>query len=260
MRRFYCQKCSLMLPKGEIVCEYCGHINESIYPKFEKVKTARRAILILAAVGILILCHVFMLYPWQYQARRNRKAIMKYARTFYPEAKIVKEYYPTMEFNPTGMPYDRIWFELDGVEFTIAVRDGEVNRDSDGYGFGLLRKEIRENYLNDFFSMRGLSDIVDISFSDYSPYWPQQYAVISDFPGTIRLDILLEHEEDKQTLRDFDWLYDFYCYWREVCPTEGFSIRFCYRISSKTNYTIYCYSTSEIDNEEDFYNLMEYIG
>ena len=260
MKRYNCQKCGLLLPKGEIACGYCGHINESVYAKLEEVKRVRRTVLILAAVGVLILCHVFMLYPWQYQARRNKKAIMSYARTFYPEAKVVKEQYPTMMFNPTGRPYDRIWFELDGVEFYIEARDGKLTGDSDGYGFALLKKEIRENYLNDFFLQRGLPDIADISFSDYSPYWPPQYAAISDFPGTIRLDILLEREENKQTLRDFDWLYDFYCYWRETCPTEGFSIRFCYRTSPKTNYTINCYSTSEIDNEEDFYNLMEYMG
>lgn len=260
MKRYCCQKCSLILPKGEIVCENCGHINESVYSKLEEVKRVRRTILILAAAGVLILCHVFMLYPWQYQARRNRKAIMRYARTFYPEAKVVKEQYPTMKFDPTGMPYDCIWFELDGIEFTIAARDGEVNYDSDGYGFALLRKEIREKYLNGFFSMRGLPDIVDIYFSDYGSYWPQQYAAISSFPGSVRLDILLEREEDKQTLKDFDWLYDFYCYWREVCPTEGFSLRFCYKITSKSNYTINCYSTSKINNEEDLYSLMEYLG
>lgn len=259
--KVFCEKCNQILPKGKIECDKCGYINESLYPKLEKAKARKKVIIILsmvsAAVVVLIICNAMMLYPWQYRARHNRKAILEYARDNYPGAKIVKEYYPTMEFNPTGNPYDAILFEFNGIKFYIRGRNGKVNYNNDGYGFALLANEIRERYLNTFFSWRGLSYDPNINFFNYDNYWPQRDAELNTFPGFIRLDFIFEYESDKQFPRDFDWLYDFYCYWKEVCPTDGFSLRFCYRINKNTFCQLNCDSKSEFANEDDFYSSFE---
>lgn len=260
-----CNNCGKILPKWrtDIVCESCGYVNEHLYYKAKKLRILKRVLIVLAVifviVGTLSVCNCAMLYPWQYQARNNRRAILEYADKNYPEAKIVKENYPTMKFNPTNKPYDVIWFELDGVDFYIKARDGEVDYDDDGYGIALLEKAVREDYLNDFFVQRELSYHVDITFWDYIPPPVEQVVDLKDLTETISLDIVLEYEEDKQTPRDFDWFYDFYCYWKEKCPTEKFSIRFCYKLKRTAVYSLYCDSGSEFDNEEDFYNQFKYI-
>lgn len=264
MKRFSCEKCSGVLPKRNIECVKCGYVNERLYPRVERARKRKKIIVIIAVISIIIAffvsCNAFMLYPWQYQARHNRKAILEYARENYPGAKVADEYYQTIKFNPTNKPFDIIWFELDGIKFYIEARDGKVNYDNDGYGFALIRNEIREKYLNDFFAKRELSYAPKITFSDYYPYWPQKDANLSTFPGSIWLDFVLDYESDKLTPRDFGWFYDFYLYWKEVCPTKGFSLRFCYRIDKNSFYQLHCYSTSEFANEDDFYKRFEYVS
>ncbi len=264
MKRFYCEKCNEILPKGNIECGKCGYVNERLYYKVQRSRTYTKVIIVLAAiaaiVGFLAICNAAMLYPWQYRARHNRRAILTYARENYPEAKIIEEYYPTMKFNPTGDPYDLIWFELDGIEFYIEARDGKVNYDNDGYGVALLVNEIREKYLDNFFLQQGLSYEPDISFLYNDYYWPPRNASLSTFHGSICLDIVLDYDNDKQFPNDYGWFFDFYCYWREVCPTDKFSLRFCYRMRGGKSYQLYCYSSSEFDNEDDFWGQFKYIS
>ncbi|MCH5208631.1 MAG: hypothetical protein J1F04_07075 [Oscillospiraceae bacterium] len=258
-----CKNCGEILPKWrkDIVCERCGYINEHLYYKDKKLRILKRVLTFLSVifviVGTLVVCDKAMLYPWQSHTRSNRKAMLEYAHKNYPEAKIVKENYPSLKFNVTAQPHDVIWFELDGVEFFISARDGKVS--DDRYGVALMEKAVREDYLNDFFVQRGLSYRVGITFYDRIPLPTEQVIDPKNLTETISLDIVLEYEEDKQTPRDFDWFYDFYCYWKEKCPTGKFSIRFCYKIKRGAFYSMYCDSGSEFDSEDDFYNQFKYI-
>lgn len=257
MKQFYCKKCNGVLPKGDSTCDKCGHFNEALYPEIENGRKRRKVIVILSVllglIIVVIICNAAMLFPWQYRARHNRNAIIEYAEKNYPGAEIVEELYPTMKFNPTGNPYDVIWFELNGIEFYIEARDGEVKRQNDGYGIAKIKKEVREKYLQDFFSRKGLSCEPDISFSYDDYYWPTSNASLNTFLGSIHLDFVLGYDESKKFPEDYGWFYDFYCYWKEVCPTKDFSLRFCFRINKNTPFQLWCDSSSKFTGEDDFY-------
>lgn len=255
MKRFACEKCGNILPKGDIICDKCRHSNEQLFHIIIAAKQRQRfvtiLILVISLIALGIIFNVFMLFPWQYQARHNKKAILSYVRDNYPNARIVEEYYPSMKFNPTNKPYDSIVFELNGVQFAVRGRDGKVNEANDDlYGAAVIQKEVREGYLNNFFSQRALEYEADIDFLDY---YPRKTDNLSTFQGNIFLEFRLDHEADKPTSRDLGWLYDFYCYWRNVCPTEDFTLRFYYRISRNSGYELYCYANSQFSNEDEFY-------
>lgn len=262
-----CQSCGKKIGASNRNCPYCQSENPlsdgEITALRLKSKEKRRTFKIIAILTVFVMIAGFCVscsvlpHKWNPTALKNRAAILKYAKANYPGAKIVKEYYPSTKFNPTGDPYDFIWFELDGLQFFIEARHGECYYYNDGYGYALIQREIRENYLNDFFTSRGLPYEPDIALSYagtgvYEP--PGKDASLDTFPGDIRLDLLLDFEEDKPTPRDFGWFYEFYLYWKEVCPTDGFTIRFCYRINKNSYLNLYCYSTSKFKNADDFYD------
>ncbi len=257
MKRFFCEKCNGILPKGDSTCDKCGHFNESLYHEIENGRKRRKVIfallVLLGLVIVVIICNSAMLFPWQYRARHNRNAILEYAEKNYPGADIVKELYPTMKFNPTGNPYDIIWFEFNETEFYIRARDGEVNSHCDGYGEAKIKKEIREKYLQDFFSRQDFLYEPDIIFLYDKNYFPQKNASLKSFHGSIQLDFVMNYDESKKFPEDYGWFYDFYCYWKEVCPTDGYSLRFCFRINKNTYYQLRCDSKSKFVDKDDFY-------
>lgn len=228
MKRFYCKKCNAALLKWDSTCDKCGYFNESLYPEIEDCKKRRKVIVVLSvllgSVIVVIICNSAMLFPWQYRARHNKKAILEYAEENYPGAEIVEELYPTMKFNPTGVPYDMIRFKLDKIEFYIKARDGEVTGHCDGYGEAKIREEIREKYLRDFFSRQDFMHEPDITFFYDKNYFPQKDASLESFHGSIRLDFVMNYDESKKFPEDYGWFYDFYCYWKEICPTDGYSL------------------------------------
>lgn len=263
MKRFSCEKCGGILSKGSIECGKCGYVNERLYPRVERARKRKKIITISVVSSFFVListsCVILHKYPylWHFAAKRNRAAILEYAEINYPDAGIVAEYYPSAEFNPTNKPYDTIWFELEEINFFIRCRDGKVNeRNDDGYGAAIIQKEIREKYLDNFFLQNGLPNNVQIGFSDY---WPQRNDDLDSFKGLIRLEFELEYNKNNMSTQDFGWFYDFYCYWREVYPTEKFSLRFYYWKDNQTKYLIYCDSASKFDSEEEFYNASKRI-
>lgn len=212
---------------------------------------------IAAMVGVGLILNANLLFPWQAKHRENKKAVLRYAQLNHPNAKLSKANYPSS--NITNDPYDEFFFETDGIRFCILARDGKVGEHGDGYGMALLSKEVHEKYLDAFFIDRGLPNNAELTYYDYYPYWPGKDAEIKSFPGEISLSFVLEYKDDKSTPRDFGWFYDFYCYWKEVCPTKGFSIRFCCWTENGDTYQLYCYSTSEFDGEDEFYNSFKFI-
>lgn len=256
-----CPKCGARL-KAEI-CKNCGSDN-SLYYRTEKFSRPSRLGLIISLVtavaviaGFLASCISCIACPevWSASAKENRIAILEYAKKNYPEAEIVEEYYPSAEFGPTNKPYDAILFDFNGVKFFIRARDGKVNEKSDdGYGAAIMRREIREKYLDDFFRQINLPYNVQIYFSDY---WPQKNDVLDSYKGSIQLEFELEYDDSKTSPQDFAWFYDFYCYWRDICPTQGFTLRFYYWTANQEKYLIYCDSGSKFDSKEEFYSASE---
>lgn len=256
-----CSKCGKRLESE--ICRKCG-FNNSLYYRIEKFsRPSRRGIIIslvtavTVIIGLYASCVSCTACPevWSVSAKKNRAAILEYANKNYPEAKIVEEYYPSAEFNPTNKPYDSIMFDFNGVNFFIWARDGEVNeKNDDGYGAAIIRQEIREKYLDDFFHQLNIPYSVQINFSEY---WPQKDDTLASFKGTIRLEFELEYDDSKSSTQDFDWFYDFYCYWSDICPTQGFTLRFYYWTDSEEKYVIHCDSSSKFDSKEEFYGVSE---
>lgn len=263
--KILCEKCGERL-RGEI-CQKCGADNSVIYRTGKNYRPRNSGwivTLILIAVligGFFASCVSCVVCPeaWSPAVKENRASILAYANEHYPNAKILSEHYPSAQFNPTGDPYDWIRFELDGVEFNIQCRHGEVRSFDDGYGEGLLRKQINEKYLDKFFSEHGTENIAKISFYyDTSSYWPGKDAKIKNFPGFIRLELSPEYEKGKPSPRDFGWFWEFYCYWKEVCPTKRFELEFFYKTDKESLYSLYCYTDSEFKDADDFFKNFEY--
>ncbi|MBD5129187.1 MAG: hypothetical protein HDT43_04610 [Ruminococcaceae bacterium] len=257
MKQLFCVQCGEVLSKGK-TCNKCGYDNPELFPLLHKHTRFKKTIKTLGIIVVLVvLVCVFVEflskhpYLWHYQAGRNRIAILEYAKENYPEAEIVEEYYPSAKFSPTNKPYDTIVFDFNDLKFFIRARDGKVNEKSDdGYGAAIMRREIREKYLDDFFRQIDLPYNVQIYFADQ---WPQKYDVLDSYKGSIQLEFESEYDDSK-TPQDFDWFYDFYCYWRDICPTRGFTLRFYYWTANQEKYLIYCDSGSEFDSKEEFYS------
>ena len=258
--KIYCTKCGNRL-KSEI-CKKCGSDN-SVYYRTEKYSKSSTwellapwllVMIILAAfLGTCVSCTVCP-EAWSASVKENRAAILEYANANYPGAKIVEEYYPSATAFATGNPYDSILFELDGIEFSIRARQGKVGEYNDGCGERAFRKEIREKYPDTFFLPRGLTYNAKIYFSDQ---WVQRNDDLYSFKGGIHPKFEPEYDENIKSPRDLGWFYDFYCYWRDVCPVKRFTLRFYYFTDSQTKYLIYCDTGYELTNEDEFYGLAE---
>lgn len=257
-----CQVCGKMIDAANYNCPYCRGENPisdgeitTLWLDYKKKRLKIRMITIISVIAaavltVFILDKNLMLSPKQYQALMNTKAIKAYAKEHYPNAVLIEKHYNSIkDFQFMGIPKTDVFiYELDGLRFTISACKGECDSGNDGYETALIKKRICEKYLIDFFATQGIHYNPDITL-----LYPSGEISIS-------LDFQLEFEEDKPTPRDFGWFYEFYLYWKEVCPTEDFSIRFCYRINRNSNYNLYCYSSSKFADEDDFYNRFEYLG
>ncbi len=218
----------------------------------------KRKIIALSVVAAIILLFVWDIYIdppafWHFR-QADKQAIVQYQRQNYPGAKVIERDFPFLA-NPhlVGFPVpSRMTFEYDGVKFRISAQDGIIS--GDGYGGSKIEKEIREKYLQDFFSRQGFSYEPNIDFSYHKNYFPQKDASLKTFRGSIQLDFLINYDGSKKFPEDYGWFYDFYCYWKEVCPTDDYSLWFCLRINRNAYYQLECDSKSEFADKDDFYN------
>lgn len=140
MKKYFCDKCNAVLPKGKIVCSRCGYDNpELISVLREHIKRQiliKRIILVVSAVALVLFLHVNLLFPWQAETRKNKRAIINYAKDHYPGAKIVDTHYESAELDPWSVSIDTITFKWNDIEFSIRAEQGEVI--ADGY-LGIAR-------------------------------------------------------------------------------------------------------------------------
>ncbi len=252
MKVFFCEKCNEILPNGNIECSNCGYVNENLYSKVQKSRTYKKIIIILAViaaiVGFFAICNAAMLFPWQYQARQNRKAILEYARNTYPEAKIIKEFYPSTKFNPTNKPYDLIWFEFDGVDFYIAARDGKVNYDNDNYPEARTTAQFDKIIKDGFLKPRKINSSVIYNFED-------DYRETYPYTGSLYIELHARGSSPQEV----GWLYDFYKYWK----TAGSFLKeyrvniLIYESDVKVRCAVVINNDSEFASEDEFYSAFE---
>ncbi len=218
-------------------------------------------IIALSIVAVIILLSVWDIFIdppafWHFR-QADKQAIVQYQRQNYPGAKVIERNFPFLA-NPhlVGSPVrSSMKFEYDGVKFGIYAQDGIIS--GDGYGAAKLKKEIREKYLQNFFSRQGILYEPDINFSYDKNYFPQKDASLKTFRGSIQLAFLMNYDESKKFPEDYGWFYDFYCYWKEVCPTDDYYLWFSLRINRNTYYQLRCDSKSQFVDKDDFYNSFE---
>lgn len=252
MNVFFCNQCHQILAKGKMVCDKCGYINVNLFANFHKRKNIKKCIILsvifLMIAGFLILCNKAMLYPWQYQARQNRKAILEYARNTYPGAKIIRECYPSTKFNPTNKPYDLIWFEFDGVDFYIAARNGKVDYDDDNYPEARATAQFDKIIKDGFLKPRKINSSVIYSFQD-------DYRKTYPYTGCLYIELRARGS----TPQEVGWLYDFYKYWK----TEGSFLKeyqvniLIYESDVKVRCAVVITNDSEFANKDEFYSAFE---
>lgn len=77
-------------------------------------------------VVFLLFLNINLLFPWQAETRKNKRAILNYVDYHYPYAKIVRTDFESAGFDPWSGVIDTITFEWEGVKFTIRAEQGEV--------------------------------------------------------------------------------------------------------------------------------------
>lgn len=202
---------------------------------------------IAAVVGIVMVLNANMLFPWQYQARRNRKAILEYVRNTYPKAIMIEEHYQTMKFNPTNKPHDVIWFELDGIKFYVAACDGIVGDNDDDYPEARVTAQFDKIIKDGFLKPKQITSAVP-SYTFYDGY--------KKYPYTGELAVELNIFGEGVIPQKIEWLYDFYKYWKK----EGTILReyrvylILYATSSKRDSYILIENDSDFADENEFYS------
>lgn len=134
MKKNFCEKCNAILPKGKIICSRCGYENPELIPVLRSQIMRRiffkRIIIIATVIAIILTLNANLLFPWQAETRKNKRAIFNYANEHYPHAKVVRSHYESANFNPWSPASDMVVFEWNDVQFAIRARNGEVVADN----------------------------------------------------------------------------------------------------------------------------------
>lgn len=117
-----------------MVCNKCGYENPELIPVFRnQIKRQiciRRIIIAVSFIALILIMNTNLLFPWQAETRKNKRAIFNYVNEHYPHAKVVRSHYESANFDPWSTAIDTVVFEWNGVKFTIRAKDGEVVADN----------------------------------------------------------------------------------------------------------------------------------
>lgn len=214
-----------------------------------------------AVVGVGIVLNANMLFPWQLNAKRNRKAALEYIAEHFPTAEITDVDYKSMKFNPTAIGMDTFYLELDGICFSLITQSGKVICDT--YYEAKAEKYIRENFIDDFMNERELSPNIEITFTA-----PRGHRgtlgedVLGDvyrFEGSVTIMIKQDSIDGFSAPKDIGWFYDFYQYWIEKCDIPRCIVYMYYLKADSPTYhpTYWIEFVREkkiFSNEDEFYN------
>ena len=154
-------------------------------------------------VIILVILNANLLFPWQIEARVNRKAILEYAAENHPTAKKTKEVYKSLNWNIfKSSSVDYIQFDQDGVLFYVSAEGGEIFFDS--YNGMRLIAEFDAIIQDGFMNPNGIIAKTTYTFVDSSDMYPYT----GDLGVTIRIF------DQGSTPEEIGCLYDFYNYWQ----------------------------------------------
>ncbi|MCH5208632.1 MAG: zinc ribbon domain-containing protein [Oscillospiraceae bacterium] len=206
MKRFtvktICKNCVKEIDASAAFCTYCGAIQKKRRRSFRNNTLIALGVMAAFALIIVILNANFLL-PWQRWARINQSVIREYASENYPNAKELYGRYGSAAFFKWNDYTDAIYFEQDGLEFSIIAEYGDIILDN----FTRSRAEAQFNAIikDEFLKPRGLdTEIRYLFFGDFNIY-----------PYTEGLGITLKVINQGRSPQEVGWLYDFYKFWKD---------------------------------------------
>lgn len=214
------------------------------------MKIEFNAKLIIVLLAILVIAAFFLVWDiyidppafWRTKRQADKTAILNYVEKTYPNTiKSNGGKFP-LQLPAGSFESSVMYFELDGINFSISAQDGKVNDDT--YYEAKAEKCIRETFIDGFMNERELSPKIKISFV----HNPDNYGLIRDysldnihsFNGTIWVTITQDHIDGVYAPKDVGWFYDFYQYWMENCDLTNCVVYLHYRQNNE-------YSTNEKD-------------
>lgn len=201
-----------------------------------------------AVIGICAILGANLLFPWQNEARKNRKATFEYVDTNHPDAKFIVAYYDSTKINFENKQYDRFVFEQNGIRFTIFAQDGRVT--TDFYLKAFAEYQLYNTYIKPFTESRNITAEFNYTTSDLQDFFENNpNADISQFDGGVGFGIELFKDEHSTNPQSVKWLYDFYCYCKENFPFRRYTVS----IICKGSSAIFS-NESTFKNETEFYN------
>lgn len=187
---------------------------------------------------------------WQFEAQRNQKVILDYAKEHYPNAKIVQEVYQSTGLNFTSNPHDYIVFEQNGVTFSIWANDGVFS--GENYLDSKAIQYIENEIIRPFWEDKDLT-------ANYSIYLPGEAPTgnIAEYTDCIFITIFIECTGDIQPPETFDWFYDFYLYLINDSNIQNYDIDINYGTRRKLYYSINFTENTNFEDRDAFYSFFE---
>ncbi|MBD5113072.1 MAG: hypothetical protein HDT42_11180 [Ruminococcaceae bacterium] len=202
---------------------------------------------VLAAVGIVLILNANLLFPWQKEARKNKRAVFEYVNVNYPDAKFIRSYYRTTQINLGNPGHDQFVFEQDGIRFPIFAEHGRIANDF--YWKAFAEYQLYNTYIKPFEESRNITAKFNYIASDLQKFFRNNpKANISQFDGSVDFVVLLHNNDSSTNPKSLGWLYDFYCYCKENVNIPRYTVT----IICKGSSTIFT-NESEFENEDGFY-------
>lgn len=204
-----------------------------------------RLLIIVAVIGVVLILNASLLFPWQWEARKNKRAAFEYINATYSDARYIRAYYRTTKINLGNPGHDQFIFERNGIRFPVFAEHGRVANDF--YWNAFAEHQLYITYIKPFTEPRNITAEFSYHSSDLREFFDNNPdADISQFDGSVDFGIYDNRCTDPRSL---GWLYDFYCYCKEEFPFSSYTVTIICMGSS----TIFS-NESEFKNEADFYN------
>ena len=203
----------------------------------------RVSISVAASVGVVLILNANLLFPWQWEAWKNKRAAFDYVNSTYPDAKFISANYKSTQIATSNV--DRFVFKRNGIEFMIIAEDGQVA--TDFYSTAFAEHQLYKAYIEPFTASRNITAEFSYICSNLEIYFENNPdADISQYDGSVGFQI---YDRKCTDPRSSGWLYEFYCYCKENFPFSSYSV------SIICSDSVLDFSkNSQFESEDDFYD------
>ena len=215
-------------------------------------KSEKKLLIILLSVASIIIgftiWDIFIDPPawWRFERQQDKLVILEYAERNYPNAKNTGGLFPIQKIAEVHRA-STMYFELDGIEFSISAEYGEIVEDN--YPKARACAQFDKIIKDGFLKPRGITAYTNYGFVD-------NYHEIYPYTGGLAVELTIW--DQGSTPQEIDWLYDFYKYWKK----EGEFLRL-YSVSidivadEKRMCHIDYREFDNFPNEENFYSAFK---